>query len=157
MSTSKTDNQTNNYEQHKIIFADRNTITPNENDLYIKQFWIDVYNENLNEGAVQSNGTILWDCPCLGTQAIGPCSSQFRAAFSCYQNSNKEPKGSECMIEFMKMQNCFMRYPKLYNNNNNNHSNKIDDKEIEIKSNMKLMDHPEARRQRMNEARKIKE
>ncbi|CAF5135652.1 unnamed protein product, partial [Rotaria sp. Silwood1] len=65
---------------------------------------------------------------------------------------------SECMIEFMKMQNCFMRYPKLYNNNNNNnHSNKIDDKEIEIKSNMKLMGHPEARRQRMNEARKIKE
>ncbi|CAF2407036.1 unnamed protein product [Rotaria sp. Silwood2] len=156
MPISETRNRTNNYEQHKIIFADKNIITPNENDLYIKQLWIDIYNENLNEGAVQSNGTILWDCPCLGTQAIGPCSSQFRAAFSCYQSSNKEPKGSECMIEFMKMQNCFIRYPKLYNTNNH-HSNKINKKETEIESNMKLMSHPEARRQRMNEARKKKE
>ena len=89
MSTNK---PTNN-ERHKIIFADRDSITPNEHDLHIKQLWIDIYNENLNERAVQSNGKILWDCPCLGTQAIGPCSTQFRTAFSCYQNSIKEPKG----------------------------------------------------------------
>lgn len=86
-------NRIENYKKDTIIFADRESITPNENDLYIKQLWIDIYNENLNPGAVQSDGTILWDCPCLGTQAIGPCSTQFRAAFSCYQNSTKEPKG----------------------------------------------------------------
>jgi hypothetical protein len=56
------------------------------------------------------------------------------------------PLGSECMVEFMKMQKCFARYPKLYNKNN--HSNKINEKE----SNIKPMNHPEARRHRMNEA-----
>ena len=49
------------------------------------------------------------------------------------------------MVEFMKMQNCFAQYPKLYNNNN--HSNKID----EVESNIKPLGHPEARRYRMNE------
>ncbi len=97
MSTSETTNRITNHEQHKIIFADRDSLTPNENDTHIKQLWIDIYNENLNEGAVQSNGTILWDCPCLGTQAIGPCSSQFRSAFACYQNSSKEPKGKRTL------------------------------------------------------------
>jgi hypothetical protein len=54
------------------------------------------------------------------------------------------------MAEFMKMQNCFSRYPKLYNNSN--HSNKI----TEGESNTKRLDHPEARRHRMNEMRKKK-
>jgi hypothetical protein len=54
------------------------------------------------------------------------------------------------MAEFMKMQNCFSRYPKLYNNSN--HSNKI----TEGESNTKPLDHPEARRHRMNEIRKKK-
>lgn len=80
--------------RHTIIFADRQSLTPNENDRQIKQFWFDAYKKNLKQGAVQADGTILWDCPCLGTQAIGPCSTQFRAAFSCYQNSTNEPKGN---------------------------------------------------------------
>jgi hypothetical protein len=114
-------NETRDDVQHKIIFADRDSITPNENDLHIKQLWIDVYNENLNEGAVQSNGNILWDCPCLGTQAIGPCSSQFRAAFSCYQSSTKEPKGKclqkileDCNINFISFR--FGMYGRIYEN-----------------------------------------
>ncbi|CAF1351478.1 unnamed protein product [Rotaria magnacalcarata] len=93
MSTSKI--------RHKIIFADRDSITPKENDLHIKQLWIDIYNENINEGAVKSNGMISWDCACLGTQAIGPCSSQFRAAFSCHQTSNKEPKGKHIQKQLL--------------------------------------------------------
>ena len=79
--------------RHRVIFADRESVTPTENDAHIKQLWIDVYNESINPGAVQPDGTILWDCPCLGTQAIGPCSTQFRAAFTCYQDSKQEPKG----------------------------------------------------------------
>ncbi len=55
----------------------------------------------------------------------------------------------------MKMQNCFRQYPKLYNNNN--HSTKINEKENEVESNIKQMNHPEARRHRMNEARRKKE
>ncbi len=54
------------------------------------------------------------------------------------------------MVEFMKMQKCFAQYPKLYNNNN--HSNKTNEKENEIELNIKPMNHPEARRHRMNEA-----
>jgi hypothetical protein len=50
------------------------------------------------------------------------------------------------------MQTCFSKYPKLYNNNN--HSNKMNENENNIESNMKQMNHPEARRYRMNEARK---
>jgi hypothetical protein len=41
------------------------------------------------------------------------------------------------------MQTCFAKYPKLYNTNKTNE-----------KENMKQMNHPEARRYRMNEARK---
>lgn len=89
MSNGETKNQ-----RHRIIFADRQILTPNENDLEIKRQWIEIYNDNRNEGAVLSDGTIAWDCPCLGTQAIGPCSVPFRAAFSCYQNSNREQKGA---------------------------------------------------------------
>lgn len=54
------------------------------------------------------------------------------------------------MAEFMKMQNCFARYPKLYNSS---HSNKMNEGE----SNTKPMNHPEARRYRINEARKQKQ
>lgn len=50
------------------------------------------------------------------------------------------------MTEFMNMQKCFSQYPKLYNNN---HLNKTREKENTI-----LMNHPEARRYRINEARK---
>lgn len=49
----------------------------------------------------------------------------------------------------MKMQKCFTRYPKLYNNNN--HSNKTN---AEVESNIKLMNHPEARRYQMKNSRK---
>jgi hypothetical protein len=56
------------------------------------------------------------------------------------------------MAEFMKMQNCFIKYPKLYNNNSNN-SHKIQEKESEIESNIKPMGHPEARRYRLNKER----
>lgn len=150
--------------RHTIIFADREGITPAENDHHIRQFWMNVYNKNINQGAVQSDGTILWDCPCLGTQAIGPCSTQFRAAFSCYQNSTNKPKGnadlcgaiatldysgSECMTEMMRMHDCFAHYPNLY-------KEKSSEKENETKLGGKLMTHPEARRYRMNEAKKQK-
>lgn len=148
MSNGEAKNQ-----QHRIIFADRHSLTPNENDLEIKRQWIEIYNENRNEGAVRSDGTIAWDCPCLGTQAIGPCSVPFRAAFSCYQNSNRErkgaldrrPLGSDCVAEWRKMQECFAKYPKLYG--------KKEHAAPTNQSTAKLSGHPEARRQRLRENR----
>jgi hypothetical protein len=86
------------YEQHRIIFADRLRLTPNDNDKDLKQQWLEIYHETINEGAVKSNGRIAWDCPCLGTQSIGPCSRQFRRAFACYQYSSNIPKGNRFMF-----------------------------------------------------------
>lgn len=63
---------------------------------------------------VGPNGTINWGCPCLGTAAIGPCSVQFRKAFSCFHYSEAEIKGSDCLVEFDKLQECMRKFPKLY-------------------------------------------
>ena len=52
------------------------------------------------------------------------------------------------MEELMRMQKCFSRYPKLYNHKVSEEENKIES------NNVKLMNHPEARRYRMNESRK---
>ena len=46
------------FSMNRIIFADRDSLTPNENDQQIKQFWIDAYKKSFNQGAVQSDGTI---------------------------------------------------------------------------------------------------
>ena len=45
-------------------------------------------------------GEINWDCPCLGGMAHGPCGEEFKAAFSCFVYSEKEPKGIECIDKF---------------------------------------------------------
>ncbi|CAF0767352.1 unnamed protein product [Didymodactylos carnosus] len=161
------------YGKDKIIFADRDALIPREGDEYFKQQWIEVYNDSVSEGALLSNGNVEWSCPCLGTQAIGPCSGQFRNAFVCYQTSGKEPKvdyvmerwhvkmdltefwimfysiaGAECMNEFVKMQTCFTQYPKLYNKGDNIKTTK----ENEVAQT--VMQHPEARRQRLQEEEK---
>ncbi|THG93929.1 hypothetical protein EW145_g8255 [Phellinidium pouzarii] len=59
-------------------------------------------------------GEINWDCPCLGGMAHGPCGEDFRAAFSCFVNSEGEPKGIECVERFQAMQDCFRRHPEVY-------------------------------------------
>lgn len=67
-------------------------------------------------GVVFPNGEINWACPCLGTAPIGPCSQQFRAAFKCFHYSESEMKGSDCLAEFERLQNCMKKYPVLYDN-----------------------------------------
>ncbi|CCJ29425.1 unnamed protein product, partial [Pneumocystis jirovecii] len=61
-------------------------------------------------------GEINWDCPCLGGMAHGPCGEEFKSAFSCFVYSKEEPKGIECIEKFQVMQNCFKKYPEIYNN-----------------------------------------
>ncbi|KAL1138206.1 hypothetical protein AAG570_009897 [Ranatra chinensis] len=65
-------------------------------------------------GLLLEDGSINWNCPCLGGMATGPCGVPFREAFSCFQNSKEEPKGSECYEAFMGMQTCMQKYPKIY-------------------------------------------
>jgi len=94
-------------------------------------------------GPIFPDGSINWDCPCLGGAAYGPCGTEFRDAFSCFHfrywvfvfknylmkiifliittyfillgfNSKEDPKGSECFPQFREMHTCFSKYPDLY-------------------------------------------
>ncbi|KAI9220296.1 hypothetical protein BC828DRAFT_383897 [Blastocladiella britannica] len=65
-------------------------------------------------GAVDDQGNINWDCPCLGGMAYGPCGEQFRDAFSCFVSSEEEPKGIDCVEKFQAMQECFREHPEVY-------------------------------------------
>jgi len=77
----------------------------------------------LFKGLILPNGSINWDCPCLGGLAIGTCSLEFRRAFSCFHNSDAKAKGSECFSEFSKLTECFSKYPKLYGNKDKSSDN----------------------------------
>ena len=36
------------------------------------------------QGLIRDDGTINWNCPCLGGMAVGPCGTEFRTAFECF-------------------------------------------------------------------------
>lgn len=55
-------------------------------------------------GLLLPSGDINWNCPCLGGMATGPCGVEFREAFSCFHNSEADPKGSDCYDAFKTMQ-----------------------------------------------------
>ncbi|CAF1287790.1 unnamed protein product [Adineta ricciae] len=65
-------------------------------------------------GLILPNGSINWDCPCLGGMASGPCGLVFRRAYTCFHNSSSQMKGAECMSDFDALTKCFAKYPKLY-------------------------------------------
>lgn len=65
-------------------------------------------------GLILKDGSINWNCPCLGGMASGPCGIPFRDAFSCFHYSEADPKGSDCFESFKKMQDCMSEYPVLY-------------------------------------------
>ena len=35
-------------------------------------------------GLIAPDGSINWNCPCLGGMAVGPCGVEFRTAFECF-------------------------------------------------------------------------
>ncbi|KAK7573921.1 hypothetical protein V9T40_011112 [Parthenolecanium corni] len=65
-------------------------------------------------GIILSDGSINWNCPCLGGMATGPCGIEFREAFSCFHYSKADPKGSDCLKAFSQMQECMKTYPAVY-------------------------------------------
>jgi intermembrane space import and assembly protein 40 len=78
-------------------------------------------------GLILPNGSINWDCPCLGGMASGPCGIYFRRAFTCFHNSDSKAKGSECFSEFSALTECFAKYPKLYGNKDKSSSSSSTD------------------------------
>lgn len=97
----------------KVFFYDKKSLLGPLSD-YSKNILEMAENDPGSPGVVLPNGQINWGCPCLGTASIGPCSTQFRAAFSCFHYSEAEIKGSDCLGEFEKLQDCMRKFPKLY-------------------------------------------
>ncbi|XP_055850854.1 mitochondrial intermembrane space import and assembly protein 40-B [Episyrphus balteatus] len=82
------------------------------------------------QGLITPTGEINWGCPCLGGMATGPCGVEFRDAFSCFHYSEAEPKGSDCYDAFKTMQDCFTKYPAVYNKGGG--SDDADDNDIDL-------------------------
>jgi hypothetical protein len=52
-----------------------------------------------------SDGSINWDCPCLGGMAKGSCGEEFKKAFSCFHYCRgDEDKYVDCIPQFRAMQ-----------------------------------------------------
>jgi len=87
-------------------------------------------------GPIFPDGSINWDCPCLGGAAYGPCGTEFRDAFSCFHFSKEDPKGSECFPQFREMHTCFSKYPELYkppnDDDDDEEEEEFEDREDEI-------------------------
>ena len=49
---------------------------------------------------------------------------QFRKAFSCFHYSEAEIKGTDCLVEFEKLQECMRKFPKLYDKDKKEEANK---------------------------------
>lgn len=64
--------------------------------------------------AIDENGNINWDCPCLAGALQPPCGEAFKAAFSCFVYSKTEPKGMDCEAAFAAMKQCFQDHPEIY-------------------------------------------
>ena len=65
-------------------------------------------------GPVKPDGSINWNCPCMGDIVNGPCGEQFKAFFSCYHYSEAEPKGTDCMAQLKEMTDCLEEHPEIY-------------------------------------------
>ncbi|XP_051997447.1 coiled-coil-helix-coiled-coil-helix domain containing 4b [Xyrauchen texanus] len=80
----------------------------------IKLIKDDANEDHEEKGLILSSGEINWDCPCLGGMASGPCGERFKAAITCFHFSQEEVKGSDCLEQFMSMQECLRQHPELY-------------------------------------------
>jgi intermembrane space import and assembly protein 40 len=69
-------------------------------------------------GLIMPDGSINWNCPCIGGTASGPCGYQFREAFTCFHYSTSETKGSECIDKFSALNECMAEFPTLYTSKN---------------------------------------
>jgi len=78
-------------------------------------------------GLILASGDINWNCPCLGGMATGPCGVEFRDAFSCFHYSQESPKGSDCFDTFKTMQECFSKYPTVYNKSGDDENDDLDE------------------------------
>lgn len=89
-------------------------------------------------GLILSDGSINWNCPCLGGMATGPCGVEFREAFSCFHYSQADPKGSDCLETFRTMQDCMKEYPTLYESAD---MDKLEDDDLDEENNIDVKEN----------------
>jgi mitochondrial intermembrane space import and assembly protein 40 len=92
-----------------IYFIDK------DNNMELKKESVDGEQNVQPQSAInEETGEINWDCPCLKSALAPPCGELFKEAFSCFVASKAEPKGSDCLEQFSKMQECFRAHPEIY-------------------------------------------
>ena len=74
---------------------------------------------------MNSDGTINWDCPCLGNYIYGPCGREIKKAFtglfSCYQQKSENPNldfdkmiFERCQQDFLNLSKCQKLFSDYY-------------------------------------------
>uniref|UniRef100_A0A6G3MNC9 Mitochondrial intermembrane space import and assembly protein 40 (Trinotate prediction) n=1 Tax=Henneguya salminicola TaxID=69463 RepID=A0A6G3MNC9_HENSL len=66
-----------------------------------------------NGGIYNPDGSINWDCPCLGNLPTSICGEPFKLALNCLINSKTDPVGLDCIDLFEKINSCFKEHPEL--------------------------------------------
>lgn len=98
-------------------------------------------------GLILPDGTINWNCPCIGSTASGPCGFEFREAFSCFHYSKSETKGSECLDKFTKLNECMAEFPTLYERKSKHQEDEKEDFEFDrnkLDEDLKALDEIQA-------------
>ncbi|KII63416.1 Mitochondrial intermembrane space import and assembly protein 40-B [Thelohanellus kitauei] len=66
-----------------------------------------------NGGIINPDGSVNWDCPCLGGLPNSECGQQFRAAITCLINNKENDDVMKCATEFENMAECWKAHPEL--------------------------------------------
>ena len=69
-----------------------------------------------NAGAILPDGTINWDCPCLGNLPNGPCGPSFRESFQCWVENKDDEKdfAENCYEKFVAWEACLGEHRAIY-------------------------------------------
>ncbi len=66
----------------------------------------DAEEEEEEKGPLNEDGSINWSCPCMASLVSGPCGYEYRQSFSCYHESQADPKGSDCLEKMSAFADC---------------------------------------------------
>ena len=69
-----------------------------------------------NAGAILPDGSINWDCPCLGNLPNGPCGPSFRESFQCWVEYRDDEKdfAEKCYDKFISWEGCLSQHKAIY-------------------------------------------
>ena len=67
--------------RHKVIFLTKDDALPSTSNVQLSE---DPEGGDKPVGLIKEDGSINWNCPCLGGMAVGPCGLEFREAFECF-------------------------------------------------------------------------